>query len=138
RTAVRVAAIAVVCLTGAASAFAQSTLPWGAPAGSEPCAAETRLQQALAADPALAQRRELFEAMVREAKRKGMLPSLTTATGPSFVIPIVVHIVHQNGPENISDNQVKSQVWALNRDFANSTAGPAPAVNTGIQFCLAS
>jgi len=54
------------------------------------------------------------------------------------VIPIVVHIVHQNGPENISDNQVKSQVWALNRDFANSTAGPAPAVNSGIQFCLAS
>lgn len=111
---------------------------WGAPTGTDPCTAEQRLEQALAADPALAQRRELFEALVREAQRKGLAPSRSSLAGPSFVIPVVVHIVHQNGPENISDLQVQSQIWALNRDFANTPAGPAPAVNTGIQFCLAS
>jgi hypothetical protein len=136
-TAWRLAVVSVALATLAAVAQAQSDSPWGAPPGSDPCAAEARLAQSLADDPSLAQRRELFEAFVQAAQRKGITPS-ATAAGPSFTIPIVVHIVHQNGPENISDNQVLSQIWALNRDFANSVPSPAPAVNTGIQFCLAS
>lgn len=39
-----------------------------------------------------------------------------------FRIPVVVHIVHEFGPENISDNQVKSQIDALNRDFNGASA----------------
>ncbi len=113
-------------------------LVWGAPAGTEPCLAEDRLERSLAADAGLAARRELFEAMVRAARRQGLVPDNTTLAGPSFVIPIAVHIVHQNGPENITDQQVLSQIWALNRDFANTPGNPSPAVNTGIQFCLAS
>jgi PKD repeat protein len=141
RAAFRLAVAALALATLAvvpARAQSEDGLPWGAPAGTEPCTAEGRLEQALAADPGLAARRELFEALVREAQRKGLVPSRAMAAGPSFVIPIVVHIVHQNGPENISDLQVQSQIWALNRDFANSPGGPSPAVNTGIQFCLAS
>ena len=37
-------------------------------------------------------------------------------TGPT-VIPVVVHVIHRGGPENISDAQVKSQIDVLNRDF---------------------
>jgi hypothetical protein len=39
-----------------------------------------------------------------------------------FRIPVVVHVVHDFGPENISDNQVKSQIDALNRDFNGASA----------------
>lgn len=131
-------AILALVLAGPVPAQPAADLPWGAPAGTDPCAAESRLELSLANDPGMAARRELFEALVREAQRKGLAPSAATVAGPSFVIPIVVHIVHQNGPENISDQQVLSQIWALNRDFGNTPNGPSPAVNTNIQFCLAS
>ena len=78
--------------------------------------------------------------------------------GPDFIIPVVVHIVHNGEPigtgTNISYDQVKSQIDALNAGFSNysSTAnyyqslagtqyagfpnGPF-AVDTRIRFCLA-
>jgi len=110
---------------------------WSATAGFEPCGSEIKLAEALTADPTLRDRQALFEALVKEAERKGLAPSRSQVAGPSYVIPVVVHIVHQNGPENISDAQVQSQLYALNRDFADSLTSGSPAVNTNIQFCLA-
>jgi len=46
-----------------------------------------------------------------------------------YVIPVAVHIVHLGGPENIADAQVQSQIYALNRDFAN-TPGKARRPST--------
>lgn len=37
--------------------------------------------------------------------------------GETLIIPIVFHIIHDNGPENISDEQVHSAMEVLNRDF---------------------
>lgn len=34
-----------------------------------------------------------------------------------YIIPVVFHIIHDNGPENISDEQVIDAVNILNRDF---------------------
>ena len=34
-----------------------------------------------------------------------------------YIIPVVFHIIHNNGPENISDEQVYSAMEVLNRDF---------------------
>lgn len=137
RLALAAALCVVLPMAFAPAARADAGPAWGAPVGAEPCAAEDRLQQSLAADPGLRARMDLFEALVREAQRKGLPPSKATVAGPSYVIPVVVHIVHQNGPENISDAQVLSQLYALNRDFADSLASGSPAVNTNIQFCLA-
>lgn len=53
-------------------------------------------------------------------------------------ISVVVHIVHTNGPENISDAQVIQGIQDLNDAFANTGAFASPTgINTGIQFCLA-
>ncbi len=109
---------------------------WSAPVGAEPCMAEDDLVRRLAADPTLAARRELFEQLVAEATRQKLIGGTTNA-GPSYVIPVAVHIVHMGGVENISDQQVLSQIYALNRDFADSTGNGAPAVDTKISFCLA-
>ncbi|MEZ4798694.1 MAG: M43 family zinc metalloprotease [Flavobacteriales bacterium] len=34
-----------------------------------------------------------------------------------YIIPVVFHIIHNNGPENISDDQVYDAINVLNRDF---------------------
>ena len=60
-------------------------------------------------------------------------------------IPVVVHILYNTLPQNISDAQVQSQIDALNRDFrrknADSTLTPAVFKNLGadleIEFMLA-
>ncbi|MBO9703368.1 MAG: T9SS type A sorting domain-containing protein [Sporocytophaga sp.] len=58
--------------------------------------------------------------------------------GQTYVIPVVFHIVHNGGPENISDSRVIKCLKDLNEAFSNTgvyaqTAG----INTNIQFCLA-
>ncbi len=40
------------------------------------------------------------------------------AVGTNYIIPVVFHILHQGGPENISDAQVIDGMRILNRDFA--------------------
>lgn len=78
--------------------------------------------------------------------------------GPDYIIPIVVHVVHNGEPvgsgTNISYEQIRSQIDALNAGFSNfngtlnyyqALAGtqfagltPGPfAVDTRIRFCLA-
>ncbi len=36
---------------------------------------------------------------------------------PIYTIPVVVHIIHNNGPENISDEQVRNGIEIMTRDF---------------------
>lgn len=55
-----------------------------------------------------------------------------------YVIPVVVHIIHQNGTENISDAQVLRGIQHMNDAFGNSGGYMNPlGITTGIQFCLA-
>ena len=62
-----------------------------------------------------------------------------------YTIPVVVHIIHSNGLENISDEQVYSQMRVLNEDYRrqNPDQDRTPrefrniATDTGIEFCLA-
>jgi PKD repeat protein len=35
-----------------------------------------------------------------------------------FIIPVVFHVIHTNGPENISKAQIESQIKILNQDFS--------------------
>jgi Pregnancy-associated plasma protein-A len=61
------------------------------------------------------------------------------------VIPVVVHVIHRGGPENISDQQIKSQIDVLNRDYRKKNPDvanvPAPfkplAADAMIEFALA-
>jgi hypothetical protein len=63
---------------------------------------------------------------------KGEIKELYTkrSTAPNFthyIIPVVVHVVHNNGVENISDAQIFHQIDSLNHAFKPYN----------IQFCLA-
>lgn len=59
-----------------------------------------------------------------------------------YIVPVVFHIVHGSGEQpgqgsNISDAQVQNALDEMNKYYRNASGYGAPAVNTGIQFCLA-
>jgi hypothetical protein len=64
---------------------------------------------------------------------------------PVYIIPVVVHILYNNASQNISEEQVRSQIDALNRDFrrTNNDASLTPdhfslvAADVQIEFKLA-
>ncbi len=55
------------------------------------------------------------------------------------LIPVVVHVFHLGGVENISDAQIESEITVLNEDFGRmiGTNGYGNGVDTDIRFCLA-
>jgi PKD repeat protein len=55
------------------------------------------------------------------------------------IIPVVVHVIHFGGTENISDAQIQSQITILNEDFRKigGSNGDGNGVDTEIEFCLA-
>lgn len=53
---------------------------------------------------------------------KPLSESITPQTGQVYIIPVVFHIVHNYGPENISDDQVRDAVRILNEDFRKLNA----------------
>ncbi|MEM8583732.1 MAG: M43 family zinc metalloprotease, partial [Bacteroidota bacterium] len=57
---------------------------------------------------------------------------------PPYEIPIVFHILHDNGPENISDARIQTSLDQLNASMANTGYyDQGTGVDTEIQFCMA-
>lgn len=58
-----------------------------------------------------------------------------------ITIPVVVHIVYHTDEQNISDEQIYSQLEVLNEDFGSVISAPAMwhevAANPQMRFCLA-
>jgi len=46
----------------------------------------------------------------------------------SYIIPVVFHIIHEGGPENISDAQIKNALKHLNDDYQNLNTHSNPIV----------
>jgi hypothetical protein len=62
-----------------------------------------------------------------------------TTSGSTVEIPIVFHIIHEGGPENIADSIIINEVNVLNQRFSNTgNYNYVDGINTNIQFCLAS
>ena len=79
------------------------------------------------------------QGMEREIYKLENEPSFSSTTSVTTqTIPVVVHVIHQNGPENISDAQVFDAIQHLNDAFANiDFYDPNTGVDVGIDFCLA-
>lgn len=87
-------------------------------------------------DKAYAVRQDSLDQAWSAAAQAGGTENKSAA--PPYVLPIVFHLVHQNGPENISDADVQQSVDYLNQALANTDYyDPATGVNTQIQVCLA-
>ncbi|MEO6252617.1 MAG: zinc metalloprotease [Ferruginibacter sp.] len=103
------------------------------------CASADILAAQLAADPGLNARREALESFTGNVIKNGMVNNLTAIT-----IPVVVNVVYNTAAENISIEQIQSQIDVLNEDFnkQNSDVKNVPAIyknrvgNVGINFVL--
>jgi hypothetical protein len=84
------------------------------------------------------------QANLERAVARRMASGAVAKTAPT-VIPVVVHVVHNTGAENISTTQIKSQIKVLNRDFqaqnTDKSKVPTPfkglVANAQIKFVLA-
>ena len=84
-------------------------------------------QQELSKDPSLKERMNAIEAFTRQTIRTNS-NILSRPSGLNIIkIPVVVHILYHRPYENISDEQVLSQIAALNRDYRRQNAD---SVNT--------
>ena len=106
------------------------------------CGTENKRFEALARNPGLIKERQIIE----EFTKNWIDKDDAAKSGQTVVkIPVVVHVVWRTADQNISDEQIKSQIDILNKDFRklNSDANKTPAffknlvADVGIEFCLA-
>lgn len=90
--------------------------------------------------------RERIAATERKIQQQLQLgaPNQTNAMHASHlpnlkIIPVVVHVIHNGGTENISNAQIQSQIDILNEDFRRKAGshGFGNGVDAEIEFCLA-
>ena len=87
----------------------------------------------------LQERMEQFNSLQKENSAKGI------KNNEHYIIPVVFHIIHEGGAENISLTQIEDQMRILNEDFArlNPDTTNTPAIfaqnagDTNIEFRLA-
>ena len=106
------------------------------------CATTENLKEQLQSNPRLKTHLEDIERQIQEKINEGSRASILT-------IPVVFHVLHNGDAygtgENITDEQILSQLDALNRDFNNRNVDTnrIPAVfkpllgNMQVEFCLA-
>lgn len=103
-----------------------------------PCAASEMQRLLFEKDPTLLQRQLALDAAIHQhIQRQNTQAELRHSA--VFTIPVVVHIIHQNGSENISDAQAQSAIQHLNDAFAHQGyyGAAGEGTNIPIQFCLA-
>ena len=109
----RIASIAATALFATGSLLAQN---------SNYCATDEMVKRSLEANPQLkadyTAEQERLDALDKAAARDGYKESKDEkAMLPVYIIPVVFHVIHQNGTENISDAQIQDEVRILNQDY---------------------
>ncbi len=98
------------------------------------CSQKASWENAIAKNPKLEIQHQKWEEKMRPLTTSNSLAKPIS----QFDLPIVVHIIHENGNENISDAQVEQGIEELNEAFANEGYYSQNfGVDTDIQFCLA-
>jgi PKD repeat protein len=102
------------------------------------CATDYLWQLQQAQDPRAAERQAAMDRQIAEFMQRGG-GTRTSGVTATHTIPVVVHIIHNGGTENISNATVLQGIQDLNDAFANrGVYDSLTGVNTDIEFCLAS
>lgn len=90
-----------------------------------PCGTDEAVHKALQEHPELLQ---IYQQNV--LRTYDHEPVQTESMPPVYIIPVVFHIIHNYGTENISDAQVYDAISIMNRDFRKQNADTASVVPT--------
>ncbi len=74
------------------------------------CGTDKKIQELKAANPGFQE--HLHKSMMKAASGASWAQQKAT-----LQVPVVVHIIHDNGVGNISDDQVENALFILNRDY---------------------
>ena len=121
-----------ICLLLSTSIYAQRN-----------CGTQSYIEVLRSAQPQLQNKLSNIEAFLQRQKMNFRVDG--NFANPVIVIPVIVHVIYNDGSQNLSDDQVKSQVDALNRDFRrlNQDTSLTPqrfkamAADVSIEFKLA-
>jgi PKD repeat protein len=136
--------LAAAALFAVAMQVSAQSIPAG-PDGYLHCGTDVQLRKVFAEHPELkadfdasqaqaeAQDAVDFRNGYHSADRNGN-PTPQNGGPPSYIIPIVFHIIHDYGPENISDAQVLDEVRILNLDYRKNNSDTTAIISqfTGI------
>lgn len=97
------------------------------------CASNDVLQEQLRDNPSLQQRLDDIETFTRRFIQNPEYNRLLA--GGTIEIPVVVNVLYRTNAENISQNQIQSQIDALNKDYGgtNSDLSQTPSIFTSVQ-----
>jgi hypothetical protein len=109
-----------------------------------PCATYEAMEMHFAADPSARARFEASQ-LIMNAEHEAARNNKAKAAATQYTIPVVFHILHQGGPENVSDATVEAALQWVNDDYARAnadaslTAAPFNTlyINCDIKFMLA-
>jgi len=108
-----------------AGAFLLATMSGYAQVKNHSCGTDEHLQSQMEAQPELKIAKERFETNIREAMKNynpenyKTKPGSQKKSGKRYIIPVVVHVFHANGNENISDARINAEIAYLNSTFNN-------------------
>lgn len=110
----------------------------------KPCSANDMMDELIIQHPELEDSILQSEA-IQSAFRKEFSKSFDQKSDSPYIIPVVFHVIHNNGTENISATQIENAILNMNLDFSAQTSGlhlvhsefVDRIANAGIQFALA-
>ena len=119
------------------------TLFAGAAQAQRICGSEAYKRQLLQSNPSIQNSFDAVELQIAKATKK--FAARDTTLNEVINIPVVIHVIYKTTAQNISDDQIRSQLTALNNDFANLNQDKskrpgvfnAVASDVKIKFCLA-
>ncbi len=105
----------------------------------EKCISEYMYREAVAKDPSVADRRrelDMFTKQYTSATTARRHVASKMATPATYVIPVVFHVIHTYGTENISDAQILDQIRILNLDYRALNADTTTAANRAFRALM--
>jgi hypothetical protein len=128
-----------LALTGSLTGFSQSQ-------HIQPCNTYAAMEEHFAADPAAKKRFDIEQAKLNQAHADYELAKANgKAAATVYTVPVVFHILHQGGGENITDQQCISALAQVNKDYAREGSDTSQIfapfkslyINSDIKFMLA-
>ena len=117
-----------------------------APSGHIRCASTEYEQYLREQNPKMESREQFENWMAQKIEEQRAIQNVASQSGGIIYIPVVVHVIHNGDAygtnENITDEQVQSQITVMNQDYRKLTGTPgfntnAVGADTQVEFVLA-